>query len=77
MIASKCWTYFIGNKFAEIGGLIFKQAVGIHLGTDCGHLLVDLIFTHVKQHSNKTFSDQKTRRSYERGTKDTRGRVNS
>ena len=34
--------FLIDNIFAMFGGRVFQQSVGIHMGTNCAHLLADL-----------------------------------
>ena len=34
--------FLIYNIFAMFGGRVFQQSVGIHMGTNCAHLLADL-----------------------------------
>ena len=34
--------FLIGNIFAMFGRHVFQQTVGIHMGTNCAPLLVDL-----------------------------------
>jgi hypothetical protein len=34
--------FLIDNIFVSIGGTLFQQVVGIHMGTNCAPLLADL-----------------------------------
>ena len=36
--------FLIDNIFAMLGGRVFQQTVGIHMGTNCAPLLADLFF---------------------------------
>ena len=45
----KMLEYLIDNIFMGFGGRIFRQTVGIPMGTNCAPILADLIFTRMRR----------------------------
>ena len=36
------FNYLIDNIYIQVGSVVFKQAIGIPIGTDCAPLMADL-----------------------------------
>ena len=36
------FNYLINNIYIQVGSVVFKQAIGIPMGTDCAPLIADL-----------------------------------
>ena len=36
------FNYLINNIYIQVGSVVFKQAIGITMGTDCAPLIADL-----------------------------------
>ena len=40
--------FLIDNILMQLGGRLFRQVIGIPMGTNCAPLLADLSFTHMR-----------------------------
>ena len=44
----KMTEFLIDNIFVQFGRRLFRQVIGIPMGTNCASLLADLSFTHMR-----------------------------
>jgi hypothetical protein len=52
--------FLIDNIFVSIGGTLFQQVVGIHMGTNCAPLLADLfIYSYESEFLQNLVKDKK------------------
>ena len=52
--------FLIDNIYVVVEGQVFQQSVGIRIGTNCAHLLVDLfLFSYEEQFIKKLLHEKK------------------
>jgi hypothetical protein len=52
--------YLIDNIFVSFGGALFQQVVGIQMGTNCAHFLVDLfLYSYESEFLQNLVKDKK------------------
>ena len=56
----KMLEFLIDNIYVVVEGQVFQQSVGIRIGTNCAHLLVDLfLFSYEEQFIKKLLHEKK------------------